>query len=146
MARMNHELRNRQQRARESQRIEFEDERNQRLIDNAWMANRNFGTNNQRKRPDAPRCKQPSVGSKSAGPKIRFHGTPKDLKRMLRAVKVEGTWTSGPHRVWTLRCFDGALLNWAERSGKLWLQGPPEAAGKLELRVRKGLKNWAHRQ
>lgn len=145
MACMNHELRNRQQRARDSQRIEFEDERNQRLIDDAWMASRSFSTKSQRKRPDAPRCKRPSVGSKRAGPKMLFHGTSEELKHMLRAAKVKGTWTSGLHRVWTLRCSDGSLLNWAEGSGKLWLQGPPEAVSKLELRVRKGLKNWARR-
>jgi hypothetical protein len=146
MARMNHEARNRQQRARDSLRIEFEDERVQRLIDNAWKAARSFRTNNKRKPPDTSRCTRPSVRSKGAAPKLLFRGTPKALKRMLRAVKVEGTWTSAPHQVWTLRCSDDALLNWAERSGKLWLQGPPEAASELERHVRRGLKDWARRQ
>nr|WP_281723002.1 hypothetical protein [Nitrosomonas nitrosa] len=146
MARMNHELRNRQQRARDSQRIAFEDERNQQLIDNAfWKESRRFSANNKQKRPAVSRGTPPIVRSQSAAAKMLFHGTLKDLKRMLRAVKVEGTWTSAPHRVWTLRCSDGALLNWAEGSGKLWLQGPPEAAGKLEAQVRKGFEKWLRR-
>lgn len=146
MARMNHELRNRQQRARDSQRIAFEDERNQQMMDNTfWKECRRLSANNKRKQPVVSRSTQPIVRSKSAAAKMLFHGTLKDLKRMLRAVKVEGTWTSAPHRVRTLRCSDDALLNWAQGSGKLWLQGPPEAANKLELRVRKGLENWLRR-
>lgn len=148
MARMNHETRNRQQRARDSLRIEFEEERVRRLIDNAfWEASRSSSANNTRKPTDVSRCTRPSVRRKGTTPKIQFHGTLTELKRMLRTIKVmEGAWTSGPHRVWTLRCSDGALLNWAEGSGKLWLQGPPEAASELERHVRRGLKDWARRQ
>lgn len=145
MARMNHELRNRQARARDSLRMDLEDERRQHRLDQAarpprrtFIAEVARGTRDD----DSRLCNN----DRKRQPKLAFPGTLDQLKRALRPLKLDGAWINLPNGVWSLRCWNRAVVNWAETSGALWFQGPKEEAAGIERRVRKRLRAWLRRQ
>lgn len=147
--RMDHELRNRQQRARDSLREEREEmNRELRLLRATWKELTTFrasrGSYREEQRRRRPLARK--AGSRKRARTMRFPGTRASLKALLRPLKLAGSWTARPHGVWTLRCCDGAILNWAETRGTLWFQGPESVSRKLERRVQKRLRAWYRRQ
>jgi hypothetical protein len=145
VTRMNHELRNRQQRARERLLVETANKSKQmRLLDvEVHEVTRKRPRSYHCKRRDASRCVAKGCGE-TRPTRMRVNGTIGELKRMLWPLKLKGVWTSRPNGVWILRCSDRSVLSWAEGSGTLWCQGPDEAKRKLESRIRKLLEACGH--
>lgn len=60
-----------------------------------------------------------------------FLGTFEELKAELTKRKIYGRWEVCDHRRYMMRCGDGAVLSWDERTGTIWVQGEASAAASL---------------
>ena len=64
-----------------------------------------------------------------------FHGSIDDLKALVDATELPGSWEQKPNQCWKFTGKDRAGLNWSETKGTLWFDGPSEAKNKLSAAV-----------
>lgn len=60
-----------------------------------------------------------------------FLGTFDELKAEIARRRVYGRWEACDHLRYRMRCGNGAILNWDERTGAIWTQGEATAAARL---------------
>jgi hypothetical protein len=60
-----------------------------------------------------------------------FRGTFHELAEHVKATTTDGKWTRTPG-IAQFHATDGAILNWMEKSGKIWFQGKYEPRSDLE--------------
>jgi len=75
---------------------------------------------------------------------MTFTGSFGDLCIMVAATECEGTWRGAPDRRQFITT-DGAILNWARKSGKLWFQGKYEPRTDMESALRFQIEQWRYR-
>lgn len=69
----------------------------------------------------------------------KFNGSLEELKDRVLVAGCDGEWFDRPNGIYQMKCQDGANLNWASTTGKLWCDGDLKAKSILEERVAKVL-------
>ncbi len=64
-----------------------------------------------------------------------FHGSQEALKDRLLLAGIDGEWVERGNGVWQHRCPDGANLNWASTTGRVWIDGKATAKAALEGQI-----------
>jgi predicted nucleotide-binding protein len=63
-----------------------------------------------------------------------FHGTLDQLKEVFAAQGFDGTWEEKPN-CWRVRLKNGAGMNWAASTGRMWFDGPAFAKQGLRTAI-----------
>jgi predicted nucleotide-binding protein len=63
-----------------------------------------------------------------------YHGSLDELKGLLASLGIEGAWEEKPN-CWRVKLRDGAGMNWAESTVRIWFDGPAAAKAALQSKI-----------